>query len=106
LDGSPVEAWRTMMQAQTLVLSTSSFSIVPALFAQGQSHSNHTSMRTTTATIIYTPCWIDPLPQWIRVDDETVRNMRRTSMRLQDQLCVPQNRNDKNNKLSQLQQHA
>lgn len=86
LDGSPVEAWRTMMRAQTLILSTSSFSIVPALFARGH-HSHHNNHNMYSTTIIYTPCWIDPLPQWIRVDDETIRTMRRMSMRLQNQLC-------------------
>jgi hypothetical protein len=74
LDASPIEAWKVMMTADVLILSWSSFSIVPAIF------NRH-------GRIVYTPFWIQPLPHWYMVDDDAVRNMKRAKLRLKHELC-------------------
>jgi hypothetical protein len=74
LDESPMEAWQAMIDADVLILSMSSFSIVPAML-------NH------HGRIVYTPFWVQPLPQWYVVDDDTVRAMQRSKLRLMSQLC-------------------
>ena len=75
LDQPPVEAWKAMMQADVLILSKSSFSIVPALF------NRH-------GVVVYTPFWVQPLPHWRVVDDDTDRAARRAALRLRHQLCA------------------
>jgi hypothetical protein len=74
LDQSPAEAWQAMMSADVLILSKSSFSIVPAIFNQH-------------GVIVYTPFWVLPLPEWSVVDDNSARNAARTVLRLQSQHC-------------------
>lgn len=73
LDQAPAEAWKAMMNADTLILSKSSFSIVPSIFNRGE--------------VIYTPFWVKPLTHWKVVDDDTVRTSQRYEIRLRDQLC-------------------
>ena len=73
-DTSPADAWRAMLQARVLILSKSSFSIIPALF-------------NVHGTIVYTPFWVPPLPSWRVVDDATDRQAKRTNIRLQHTLC-------------------
>jgi len=75
LDQPPVEAWRAMMQADVLILSKSSFSIVPALF------NRH-------GVVVYTPFWVQPLPHWRVVDDDTDRAARRAALRLRRERCA------------------
>jgi hypothetical protein len=74
LDASPAEAWKAMMTADVLILSWSSFSIVPAIF------NRH-------GRIVYTPFWVQPLPHWQVVDDDAVRSMQRAKLRLKHKLC-------------------
>jgi hypothetical protein len=74
LDQSPAEAWQAMIMADVLILSKSSFSIVPAIFNQH-------------GVIVYTPFWVLPLPEWSVVDDNSARSAARTVLRLQSQHC-------------------
>lgn len=74
LNASPVEAWEAMMTADVLILSWSSFSVVPAIF------NRH-------GRIVYTPFWVQPLPHWYVVDDDAVRSMERAKLRLKHELC-------------------
>lgn len=74
LDGPPTEAWNAMMNADVLILSKSSFSIVPALFNR-------------RGVVVYTPFWVRPLAHWRVIDDDTDRASRRAQIRLRSQLC-------------------
>jgi len=78
LDQPPALAWKAMMDADVLILSKSSFSIVPALFNR-------------KGVVVYTPFWVEPLAHWTRVDDDTDRAERRAQIRLQHQLCDENN---------------
>jgi hypothetical protein len=56
LDGDPADVWKTIMLSNVVILSKSSFSLVPAaLNRQG--------------TIVYTEMWHKPLPGWHVIDD-------------------------------------
>lgn len=74
LDRSPVEAWKAMMDADVLIMSKSSFSLVPAVF------NRH-------GLVVYTPFWVKPLKHWKVVDDDTFRAARRAELRLRSQYC-------------------
>jgi len=74
LDQPPTLAWKEMMTADVLILSKSSFSIVPALFNR-------------KGVVVYTPFWVQPLGHWTVVDDATDRASQRAAIRLQLQLC-------------------
>lgn len=75
LDRPPVEAWKAMMDADVLILSKSSFSIVPAVFNR-------------RGVVVYTPFWVQPLGAWNVVDDDTCRASGRAVLRLLgSQLC-------------------
>ena len=74
LDQPPTLAWQAMMQADILILSKSSFSIVPALFNR-------------RGIVVYTPFWVEPLQHWTIIDDDTDRAERRAAIRLQHHLC-------------------
>jgi hypothetical protein len=50
LDADIAKVWNAMMSARVLVMSKSSFSLVPALLGN--------------ASVIYTPFWNQPLPSW------------------------------------------
>jgi hypothetical protein len=78
------DVWDAIINADIVLLSTSTFSLIPAIF-------------NIYGTIIYTPFWIQ-VPQslqqqqvgsnnWIVVDDDMIRNMRRTKIRLRNELC-------------------
>jgi hypothetical protein len=56
LDGDPADVWKTIMVSDVVILSKSSFSIVPAAL------NRH-------GTIVYTEMWHKPLPGWHVVDD-------------------------------------
>jgi hypothetical protein len=84
LDTSPAEVWKAMLDANVLILSKSSFSIVPAVF------NRH-------GLVVYTPFWVEPPPltftaesqhgRWKVVDDDTMRTTQRAELRLRSQLC-------------------
>ena len=59
--------WESMITADVLILSKSSFSHVPAMF-------------NTIGKIVYTPYWTLPLPDWHVVSDHT-RSLARKVMR-------------------------
>jgi hypothetical protein len=67
-------AWSRMIQADVLVLSKSSFSFVPAIF-------------TAAKEVLYTPFWLDPLPNWTIVDENLMQTTRRANLRLRHELC-------------------
>jgi hypothetical protein len=64
LSGPPEQAWREFLLADTLILSRSSFSLVPAILSRN--------------TVIYTPGWLDhPLPHWIVVNQNIMNRTER-----------------------------
>lgn len=73
LNASMRQAWSSMIQSKTLILSKSSFSFVPAIFATHQ--------------VIYTPFWVKPLPEWTIVDEGLMQTTRRATIRLRHELC-------------------
>lgn len=73
LNASIIQAWSSMIQSETLILSKSSFSFVPAIFAPHK--------------VIYTPYWANPLPGWTIVDDNLMQTTRRATIRLRHEMC-------------------
>mmetsp|Transcript_17707 Transcript_17707/g.48196 ORF Transcript_17707/g.48196 Transcript_17707/m.48196 type:complete len:340 (-) Transcript_17707:164-1183(-) len=53
--------WTAMINADVLVMSRSSFSLVPAVLSRG--------------TVLYTPFWHKPLPHWRVVDEDIVKSI-------------------------------
>ena len=58
LDGDISEVWKGIISANVVILSRSSFSLVPAVLTRGK--------------VVYTPFWHQPLPHWDVVDEEFV----------------------------------
>lgn len=84
LDGDMADVWRDMLgyndEPSThliLVLSFSTFSFVPAMFAN----------RSTT-TVIYTPFWHKPLPHWDVVGAETTKAAQTNTLYLRQTRCT------------------
>jgi hypothetical protein len=69
LDVNPVDVWKSMVDADVLVMSKSSFSLVPAVFSAGE--------------VIYTPFWHNPLSTWNIVPESIVAESQREVNRLQ-----------------------
>ncbi len=84
LDGDMGQVWKDMLGYddngplihRTLVLSSSTFSFVPALLAN-----------PSTTTVIYTPYWHKPLPQWQVVGSETTTAALTNTLWLRQQYC-------------------
>jgi hypothetical protein len=57
LDGSIQDVWRRFLTSDVLILSKSTFSLVPAILS-----------RRDKTKVIYTPFWHRPLPGWEVVD--------------------------------------
>jgi hypothetical protein len=74
--------WSRLIQADVLVLSKSSFSFVPAIFA------------TATSRVVYTPFWLDSLPHWTIVDENLMQTTRRANIRLRHELCQNNSNNN------------
>jgi hypothetical protein len=74
LDTPLVEAWRAMLTADVLILSTSGFSNVPAVF-------------NLHGRVIYTPFWEQPLPHWHVVGNATMERLCDTKAQLAQELC-------------------
>jgi hypothetical protein len=55
LDGDIGNVWKGLIAADIVILSRSSFSLVPAVLSQGK--------------VVYTPFWHDPLPHWDIVEE-------------------------------------
>jgi len=66
--------WKEMINADILVMSKSSFSLVPALLSRG--------------TVLYTPFWHKPLAHWRIVDTKTMDSTNLELQRLQKQQCL------------------
>jgi hypothetical protein len=80
-----IAAWEAMMNADVLILSKSSFSIVPALLhksaelpavklratgadsSQGSTRLDKRHRDPSESAIVYTDFWVHPLPFWTRV---------------------------------------
>jgi hypothetical protein len=64
-----------MITADVLIMSTSGFSNVPAVF------NRH-------GLVIYSPFWEMPLPHWHVVGNDTMQRMRDAKEQLKTKLCV------------------
>ena len=96
LDGDPLDAWKALLVADVVIMSKSSFSIVPAVLnlkqqvsatattttsSRQQSKSQHTS---TTTHIVYTlPYNHRPLQHWDVVKKQTHKSHRRNCTNIQ-----------------------
>lgn len=58
IDGSETEVWKTIVNADVVILSRSSFGMIPAL--------------VTKAKVIYTPFWHPPIRDWQIVRDTEI----------------------------------
>jgi hypothetical protein len=87
LDTDLVEAWKTMTTADYIVLSKSSFSMVPAILNRN-------------ATVIYTPFMQKKLPHWKVVSDEILEHSREGLLKLIEQRCSPEEKEIALRKLS------
>lgn len=56
LDGSIGDVWRGIVISDVVILSRSSFSLVPAIMTRGK--------------VVFTPFWHEPLPHWDVVEEE------------------------------------
>lgn len=74
LDTPLEEAWNAMIMAETLILSKSSFSYVPAILNERH--------------VIYTPFWYKPLPSWKVIDPNLVREATRQVQRMRHEHCT------------------
>jgi len=72
LDAPPLDVWRDILNADTYIMSKSSFSLVPALF-------------TKASHVVYTPFWHRPQPHWERVDNELMHKTDEEVKRLREQ---------------------
>ena len=88
--------WIDMMTADVLILSKSSFSLVPALLSGAPSPTTTTpsaslasSPRFTPRRIVYTDFWVDPLPHWTRVPQSLQRQAVLDAERVQNEYCSP-----------------
>jgi hypothetical protein len=70
LDDELDKIWRTIVTADVVILSRSSFSLIPAVVARG--------------TVIYTPFWHYPIRDWVRVDHDTMAKTDAEIARLQE----------------------
>jgi hypothetical protein len=72
LDGSIGDVWKGIIGSDVVILSRSSFSLVPAIMAKGK--------------VCYTPFWHVPLPHW-DVVDEAFLNETHTAFRQLKDTC-------------------
>lgn len=72
LDGSIGKVWQGIISSQVVILSRSSFSLVPALMTKGK--------------VIFTPFWHAPLPHW-EVVDEAFLNATHLDFRRLKETC-------------------
>ena len=86
LDGDIGTVWQGLLASDVIILSRSSFSLVPAIL--------------TTAKVVYTPFWHAPLSHWDIVDDELLQQTLLEFRRLKAIHCPPTlfSKRKKNNK--------
>jgi hypothetical protein len=70
LDDDVTDVWKTIAVADVVIVSRSSFSLVPSVVAKG--------------TVVYTPFWHPPLRQWHVVDQNTLDISNEETERLKD----------------------
>lgn len=81
--------WLDMMAADVLILSKSSFSLVPALLSGAPpTPSSSVSSPTVVPQIVYTDFWMDPLPHWTRVPQSLQRQAAVDVERVKKQHCT------------------
>jgi hypothetical protein len=86
--------WLDMITADVLIMSKSSFSLVPALLG-GDPTSPVPTLSALAASsftppqIVYTDFWIDPLPHWTRVPQNLLRQAAVDAERVKKQYCPP-----------------
>jgi hypothetical protein len=83
LDGDVGEAWKTIMVADVIILSKSSFSYVPAVLSlQGNDNK--------TRVVVYTEFWHKPLPGWEMDDDiaHVKRQLRLEKKKMRKEQCT------------------
>ena len=68
LDDAVTEVWKTIAVSDVVILSRSSFSLIPAVVAKG--------------TVVYTPFWHAPLKRWQVVDQELLDRSHSETERL------------------------
>jgi hypothetical protein len=73
LDTDIEDVWKSMMDADTLIMSKSSFSLVPAAFNEG--------------TVIYTPFWHKPLEAWTKVPENIASQTAKEVELLKNSTC-------------------
>jgi hypothetical protein len=86
LDGDVGEAWKTIMVADVIILSKSSFSYVPAALAfPGNNDRNKTR-------VVHTEFWHKPLPGWEMDDDmlHVKQQVRLEKKKMRDEQCTEQ----------------
>jgi hypothetical protein len=86
-NGTMSEAWTLMSSSQTnvVILSKSSFSLIPAVFKKTKTTATMTTTKnaagatppTITSMVVYTPFWHQPLPGWTIVPSRIVRASQR-----------------------------
>jgi hypothetical protein len=70
LDQDVTDVWKTIAVADVVILSRSSFSLVPSVVSKG--------------VVVYTPFWNEPLRQWHVVDRNTLAISHEENERLKD----------------------
>jgi hypothetical protein len=86
--------WLDMMTADVLIMSKSSFSLVPALLGGGPSSPMPTPSALEAPSVrpphvVYTDFWFDPLPHWTRVPQSLLRQAAVDAERVKKQYCPP-----------------
>jgi hypothetical protein len=86
--------WLDMITADVLIMSKSSFSVVPALLGGGPTSPVPTpsalaASRFTPPQIVYADFWIEPLPHWTRVPQNLLRQAAVDAERVKKQYCPP-----------------
>ena len=73
LDEDITHVWKTMLVADVVIQSRSSFSLIPAVVSKG--------------TVVYTPFWHAPLEGWDVVDDDLLQHTHHEMSVLREQKC-------------------
>ncbi len=82
LDGSIGKVWKGILKSDVIILSRSSFSLVPAIMTKGK--------------VVFTPFWHQPLPNW-DVVEETFVNESLMEFRRLKATCPNKNKKNKKN---------
>jgi hypothetical protein len=74
------QVWQDMLESDVIIMSRSSFSVVPAFLA---------SAVYRTGVSVYTPSlvYIDPMPEWVTVSQAQMRRTKKWLRRLREERC-------------------